>query len=491
MIAARAFENEITLLWKKEKTKLYNVYIGETKYETNKTHFTFKNLLPDTDYSILITDKEGKTEIFKQTVRTKREAARIDITKAPYFAAGDGKSINTKKIQSAIDDCPKGGCVYVPSGTFLTGALTLHSDMTLFIEDGGTLLGTADPKDYLPKIKSRFEGIERMCYSSLLNMGTLNRGGDITCRNVTICGGTIEGGGRTLAENIIDVETENMKDYLEELGDKIKEYEFPKTIPGRARPRLINISSCENITLCNTNIKNGPGWNVHMVYSRDIVTFSCSFYSHEVWNGDGWDPDSSENCAIFDCTFDTGDDCIAIKSGKNPEGNIINKPCKNIYICDCKSIAGHGIAVGSEMSGGVCGVYVWDCDFAHSTVGVELKATKKRGGYICGIHISDSILPRVIMRSVLYNDDGEPAPSIPYFENITVEDTSLTGIAFINDGTREECPVIEMRGFDEKCGFIKNVLLRNIEVLQQGAQKSRSVVLQNVCGVTIENIKCN
>ena len=275
-------------------------------------------------------------------------------------------------------------------------------------------------------------------------------------------GGTIDGGGRRLAENIIELESELMKDYIDSLGGKIADYEFPKTIPGRVRPRLINISNCRNIVLSGITVKNAPSWMVHMVYSRDIVTFGCEFYSHDVWNGDGWDPDSSENCSIFDCTFNTGDDCIAIKSGKNPEGNIINKPCSSINIFDCRCIMGHGITIGSEMSGGVEDVNIWDCDMEKSTVGVELKATKKRGGYIKDIRVSDCVLPRVMMHSVSYNDDGIAAGACPYFENISVDNTVLTGDAHINDGTREKCPIIEIEGFTAEKDTIRNIKFKNI-----------------------------
>ena len=119
-----------------------------------------------------------------------------------------------------------------------------------------------------------------------------------------------------------------------------------------------------------------------MIYSDNIVTNDCTFISEGVHNGDGWDPDSSTNCTIFACTFFTGDDSVAIKSGKNPEGNIINKPCKHIRVFDCVTKYGHGICMGSEMSGGIEDVKIWDCDLENSVYGIEIKGTKKRGGYV-------------------------------------------------------------------------------------------------------------
>ena len=154
---------------------------------------------------------------------------------------------------------------------------------------------------------------------------------------------------------------------VENLGDEIFTYEKPDTIPGRMRPRLLNISNCHNVVISGLRLENGASWNVHMVYSDHIVTNNCRFYSEGVWNGDGWDPDSSSNCTIFDCIFCTEDDSVAIKSGKNPEGNMINRPCENIRIFDCKSEFGHGITIGSEMSGGIRNVKIWDCDLSRSS----------------------------------------------------------------------------------------------------------------------------
>ena len=140
------------------------------------------------------------------------------------------------------------------------------------------------------------------------------------CENILIRGkGTIASGGKNLAKKVICRERELLKDELAALGDKIKEYEKLDTVPGRVRPRLINISNCRNVRISGVTLKDGASWNVHMIYSDGIVTDHCTFYSKDVWNGDGWDPDSSSNCVIFGCVFYTGDDSVAIKSGKNPQ----------------------------------------------------------------------------------------------------------------------------------------------------------------------------
>ena len=311
-------------------------------------------------------------------VRTPKRKRRIDITQAPYLAKGDGKALNTAAIQQAIEDCKE--VVYVPAGTFLTGALTLHDHMELYLEEGAVLQGSSNPEDYLPRIPSRFEGTERECYQSLLNLGVMDHRAGCTSEDVLIRGkGTISGGGRLLAERMMAAERERLKEYIHSLGDKVLECENANTIPGRARGRPIQICNAKNVRITGLTLQNGPGWNVHMIYSEQIVTDHCIFRSEDIWNGDGWDPDSSSGCTIFACTFYTGDDSVAIKSGKNPEGNEIGRPCSHIRIFDCICAYGHGITMGSEMSGGIEDVVIWDCDLGNSLYGLEIKGTKKRG----------------------------------------------------------------------------------------------------------------
>ncbi len=483
---------DIIVYWDLEEaaSDKYYVYLNnEPILETSKTHFTLRRVGCDTANVKVFTDKECASVFYENTFKMPQRSKLIDVTLSPYNAVGDGKTLNTKAIQKAIDDCGVGECVYIPKGTFLSGALRLHSDMELYIEEGGTLLGSENPDDYLPKIHSRFEGYEMDCYSSLLNAGTLDNRDEISCRNIKVYGGgTICGGGLALAKNALEVEKIRLKDYMESLGDEIKTYENSDTIPGRARPKLFNITCTDNVIIENIGIKNGSCWNVHMLYSKNIVTANCSFYSHGIWNSDGWDPDSSENCTIFNCDFNTGDDCVAIKSGKNPEGNIIAKPCKNIKVFDCRCETAHGFAIGSEMSGGVEGVYIWDCDMANSIYGIEMKATKKRGGYIKDVRVLRSVVSRVLIHSVLYNDDGIGADTPPVFKDFTFEDMTICGDA-LEYGTynRIPCDAIEIVGFDTKDFYVKNIKFKNIKISNNHKQK---IQLQYCEGLSFENISC-
>ena len=489
--------NKVVLYWDlPESFKDGNKYIvsmnGKQCLETQKCHIEIGELSPESTYAFLVEMAgESSCTIGEITCVTEKEKERIDITKPPYNAVGDGVTLNTDKIQAAINDCRIKQYVYIPQGDFMTSSLFLHSDMELYIEKDGILHGTTNVKDYEPKIKSRFEGHEMMCYAGLLNIGELDRDKGYNCKNVRISGeGTICGGGRELAQNVVDVETVLMKDYIESLGSKVKECETSYTIQGRVRPRLINISCAQGITISGITIKNGASWNVHMIYSDDIVTYGCVFRSENVWNGDGWDPDSSTNCTLFGSEFYTGDDAVAIKSGKNPEGNIINIPCEHIRVFDCVSHFGHGITIGSEMSGGVSDVRIWNCDMGTSVYGVEIKGTKKRGGYVRDVHVSYSKVCRILMHSVKYNDDGEGAPVPPVFENCTFENMTVTARQHNKQNEDIYCEAIELSGFDVPGHFVKNIKFKNIKIDNGEDSRKQCIYLQCCEGVSFENISC-
>lgn len=489
--------NSVVLYWdlpeNYEAGDNYIVYKnGEIAGETEKCHFEVEKLSPETEYSFKVVMKKNNgepTEIGETTSKTLKEKRRIDISKAPYNALGDGKTLNTESIQRAIDNCKEDECVYIPSGDFMTGALRLHSDMELYLEKDAILHGTCEVKDYLPKIKSRFEGIENMSYSSLLNIGELDREKGISCKNVRICGeGTICSGGRTLADNVVEIENVLMKDYIESLGEKVKECETNKTIPGRVRPRLINVSCAENVLISGVKLKDGASWNVHMIYSKNIVTCGCEIHSKNVWNGDGWDPDSSSDCTLFNCDFYTGDDCVAIKSGKNPEGNVINIPCENIRVFDITAYCGHGIAIGSEMSGGVKNVRIWNCNLEKAAHGIHIKGSKDRGGYIRDVSVKYVSAGRIRIRPTGCNNDGESADTIPDFTNLTFENIKLTGHFVSRTGEIHDCPAIEIRGLDDTGHTIRNIKFKNITIFDGNKAAEHNILLQGCENISIENI---
>ncbi len=505
------FNDSVTVYWKKNKSIkeefYYLIYLNnKVVSKIDKTHYTFNNLIANTKYEIkleiYINNQLKKT--YLSQVTTKLEPKTIDVTKSPYNAVGDGKTLNTFAIQRAINDCKKGERVYIPKGVFLTGALDLHSDMELYVEKDAILQGTSNVCDYLPKVNSRFEGHEMQCYRSLINVGSMTREKVYNCKNVVIRGGgTICGGGYQLAVNVIETEKEALKEYMLSLGDKAKTFDNSDSLPGRARGRLLCVANTNNVILSDICFKNGPAWITHFIYSKNIVTQNCYIYSRPIHNGDGWNPDSSENCVIFGTGFETGDNSIAIKSGKNPEGNVINRPTVGVYIFDCKINSGGGFAIGSEMSGGVKDVFMWDIDTSKGSLGVRIKAPIVRGGYIKNIQVLDSTLCDISITTKYFcNLDGESAKEPTTFENFYFENIFLTGIGYsywnmrnsngdeqkVLSNVEKEIKAISIVGPANKDNEIKNVTLKDVTILKRSSSNPQIFEIDNVKNFKMRNV---
>ena len=426
-------DTEVTLLWDKQyddKPVMYDIFLnGKPAGTTDKTNFTIHNLKPATTYAVNVGFKNMKSQQLKFTTAAKGKIFNI----LNYGAKADAAFKNTKAIQAAINACTKGGTVYIPKGVFVSGALFLKSDMTLYIEKGAVLKGSTDTADYLPLYLNRFEGWELNTYASLLNAGALNRNGSYNVKNLRITGGgTIEGGGKKLGNDMIAA----------------------RGI--RSRGRLICLMNCQDVSISNLVIQNPPCWTIHYIYSDNVTLHNLVINTYGIRNGDGIDPDSSTDSYIFNCTFDNGDDCIAIKSGKNPEGYYVGKPTKNVRVTNCNFIRGHGISIGSEMSGGVSDVLVQDCTAGNLINGMQIKGTKERGGYVKNVTVADCDLMKITIFSALnYNNDGEAAPEPPTFENFVFENINLSK-ADVKDA------VININGFKDPAHRLKNVQFSNI-----------------------------
>ena len=452
-------ETSVTLLWDKQTAKdsvVYEVLLnGKWKASTSKTNSTIHGLLPNTIYtvSVRVKQKQAVKELYSLQFKTAAKGKVYNIL--DFGAKSDSTFINTTFIQKAIDACTAGGTVYIPKGTFLSGALFLKSNMTLHVAEGAVLQGSVDTTDYLPLVKNRFEGWEMYTYASLINAGTLNRDGSYNVRNLRITGGgTIKGGGKKL-----------------ELACKAA-----RGI--RSRGRLILLMNSQDVSIDNLTITEPPCWTIHYLYSDNISCHNLSIITKGIHNGDGIDPDSSTDSYIFNCTFDTGDDCIAIKSGKNPEGYYVGKPTTNVRITNCNFIRGHGISIGSEMSGGVSGVLVQDCKAGALLHGMQIKGTKDRGGYVQHVTVDNCQLMKItIFSAVNYNNDGEAAPVLPTFENFVFKNIDLS-----QANVKE--PVININGFADPKHKLRNVLFTNITLPENG-----KVVINDAEKVKFEKVK--
>lgn len=331
-----------------------------------------------------------------------------------------------------------------------------------------------------------------LCYQSLLNVGALNPDGGCSTKDITIRGGSIIGGGITLMERMEENAIEFTKDYIDSLSEE-ELATFDRgiaTINGRLRGRLIEMRNAENVVISNVSLGKGPYWNVHFIYCDNVVVYGCNINTRGIHNGDGLNPDSSTNVTVFNCTFDTGDNCIAIKSGRNPEGNVVNRPTKHLRIFDIKG-AGGGIAIGSELSGGCEDIVVWNVDLTMSSVGFVIKTTRKRGGLIKDIHVYDSIMPNVRISAVYScNNDGEGASELTRLEDISYENCVLLGQSYtifygeenVDKVEKTDKPSIGLIGFEEKQTF-KNISFSGIKLKKKEQNVRHYFELDNLSGV--------
>lgn len=529
--------SSIAVMWDKpedyDEITEYEVYINDKLAgitDESETFYTAEDLAPGTEYKITVKSKSGSYEsAASEAVKAKTDDIGVvrDVTMLPYNAKGDSITLDTASIQKAIDDCNPQDIVLLPEGKiFLCGALDLKSNMTF--EINGVLLGSDNPKDYektlmgfqenytsgisegliytkeAPKrlIWSRVEGWEQYSYRSLINIGYLSentdysRANNYVCENVKIIGTGIIKGCADEAWAYYPPSSGNATklainegDSADEFYDILNSSTNENDIRRRIRGRLINVSNAQNVYIKGVALSNPPFWTMHMIYSDSITTNGVSFQTKGLANGDGWDPDSSTNCIIFDCNFDTGDDCIAIKSGKNPEGNRIGRPSKNIKIIGCRSNGGHGVAVGSEMSGGVDGVYVRDCCISNSNYGIEFKANKDRGGYIKNVYVQDCTVDQILIHSVTYNADGAPADTLPEFSDFYFDRIKVIGYYARNDVWLDN--VIQISGFTSENGvdsFVRNIHFNDI-VLGTENNIEQSILLQRCKDIYFNNVK--
>ncbi len=485
MVQHIVLDNKIIVWWKDKIDDKFSCYLnGELACQTEKTFVEFNTLTPDTQYNILVKTEQGVV-VVEESLTTAKTKKKLDVTKPPYNAVGDGVTLNTVAIQKALDDCDENSCVYVPNGTFLTGALDVHDNTELYIEKDGVIKGSERTKDYAPKVFHRFEGIEMWCYRSLINVSSMDHD-KINCKNVTIRGGgKILGGGKPLMEDVVNTEREEAIATNNEVSaELLKTFERSDTQYARVRPKLIAVNSTENVNILDVSIEYGCAWNLHILYSKQVNVYNCHVESFGVWNGDGIDPESSVDVAIFGCEFNTGDDCIAIKAGKNPQGNIINRKCANVYIFENTFIKGHGMSLGSEMSGGLENIYIWHCNTTGTINGIHIKATRKRGGYVRNVYVESCKLNLIIIRGVPYNDDGEAAPTLPDFSNYYIKNSVITGRlwGFSNDTIAYRHVVIKGFGEDAK---VKNVFFDNVK-FENVNDEANSIYLEDC-----ENVKIN
>lgn len=310
--------------------------------------------------------------------------------KAPHFpnrdfpitdfgAKGDGVTDCTEAIANAIAACHEagGGRVVAQGGVFLTGAIHLLSNVNLHVAEGATLQFSPDRLKYLPVVFTRFEGTECMNYSPLIYA--------FGQQNIAITGsGTLNGSGAQAWWSYKKSARSGPQKLISEADQGVPVDQRVFGEGGGLRPNFIQPYRCANVLIEGVHITNSPMWEIHPVLSTNVIVRGVEIHSHGP-NNDGCDPECSRDVLIENCVFDTGDDCIAIKSGKNADGRRVNVPSENIIVRNCKMEDGHGgVVVGSEISGSVRNVFAENCTMNSPNLDrvLRLKSNAERGGEI-------------------------------------------------------------------------------------------------------------
>ena len=311
----------------------------------------------------------------------------IDVNKFGADVKGVKKSTNaiSKAIEEAVTK--GGGDVHFPAGVYLTGPIHLKTNVTLTLDEKTTIKFSTDFDDYLPMVRMRWEGTVINNFSPLIYA--------YKQENIGIKGkGTIDGQGSVWWNEYHKLKdlwtkskvrnTKYQKEFLRmnNLKEMNKTDDTSRMEFAFLRPPFVQFYECKNILIEGIHVKNSPFWNLNPVFSDDIVikdvTITATVPSP---NTDGIDPDSCRNVIISNVTIDVGDDCIAVKSGRDAQGRSFGRPSENILIEKSHMLRGvAGVAIGSEGSGGIRNVTVRDCNFHGTSRGLFIKSTRGRGG---------------------------------------------------------------------------------------------------------------
>lgn len=409
-----------------------------------------------------------------------------------FGAIGDGQVLNTQAFKKAIEAISEkgGGKVIIPPGIWLTGPITLKSNLELHAREGALIVFSTN-KDLYPVIKTNFEGVDTYrCLSpvygkNLENIAFTGKGvwdgnGDAwryvkkskltesQWKKLVASGGIVNEKGDGWYPS------EQFKKGMEGSGDQnvrddLKTKEEFETIRDYLRPVFISIQNCKKVMFDGPVFQNSPAWNIHPLWVEDLIVINTTirnpWYSQ---NGDGIDIESCKNVLVENCNFDVGDDAICIKSGKNEDGRRYAIPCENLVIRNNIVYHGHGgVTVGSEMSGGVKNIHVSNCTFMGTDVGLRFKSNRGRGGIVENIFISNIFMTDIPTYAISFN---------LYYGGRSVSETMETG------GIQSSTEILPV---SEETPQFKNISIKNITL--KGAMQA--VLVQGLPEMNIENIE--
>jgi polygalacturonase len=346
----------------------------------------------------------------------------FDITH--YGAVPDGSSDSTGAIRAAIAACTSagGGRVVVPKGRFLTGAIVLKSKVNLHLADGATLTFTRNPTAYLPLVLTRWEGVEVMNYAPFIYA--------FEQTDIAITGtGTLDGQAsddywwpwRTIANAPTGARARlnAMAARGVPVGDRV----FGDG--SYLRPNFIQPYRCQNVLIEGVSMINAPMWHVHPVLCTNVTIRGLTLRSQGP-NTDGCDAESCRDVLIERCIFDTGDDCIALKSGRNADGRRLHTPIENVVIRDCAMRDGRsGIVIGSEIAGGARNIFVERCQMQSPRLNraLRIKTNAACGGTIEHVTLRDLTIGQVadaLVEANFFYEEGDTGAFTPIVRDIDI-----------------------------------------------------------------------
>ena len=404
-----------------------------------------------------------------------------------FGAKPNGLVHATNAFKEAIDACNKagGGRVIVPAGTFLTGPIHLKSNVNLVVSRGATIKFSQNPGDYLPAVFSRWEGVELFNYSPFIYARDQ--------QNIAITGdGTLDGqsdaahwlpwngraayGWKEGAPNQRPDRNRLME--MAESNVPVEERVFGAG--HYLRPQFVQPYRCQNVLIEGVTIVNSPMWELHPVLCTNVTIRNVKINSHGP-NNDGCDPESCSDVLIEGCDFNTGDDCIAIKSGRNADGRRLNKPTQNIIIRRCRMRDGHGgITVGSEISGGVQNLFAEDCNLDSPNLdhALRVKNNAMRGGLLQDLHFRNIQVGQVAHAVITIDfnyEEGAKGTFVPVVRNYTVDKlTSTKSVHALDIQGLTGAPIYDLR--------LKNCTFENV---------AEPNVVRNVRNAILENVTIN
>lgn len=398
-----------------------------------------------------------------------------DFNITDYGAVGDGQTDCTEAFSKAISAANKagGGRVVVPTGTFLTGPIHLKSNVNLYVSEGAVINFSTDPNAYMPVVFTRFEGVELMNFSPLIYA--------YEQENIAITGkGILDG--QASRENWWARRSAGGRDVeqsreMGEAGVPIEERIFG--LGKYLRPNMVQPYKCKNILIEGVTFKNSPMWHIHPVLSENITLRNVKVIGHGP-NNDGCNPESCKNVLIEGCYFDTGDDCIAIKAGRNKDGRRVNVPSENIIVRNCEMKDGNGgVVIGSEMTGGARNIFAENCkmDSPNLDRALRIKTNSVRGGFVENVYMRNVEVGQVaeaILKINFHYGEGDAGEFTPTVRNINMENVTSKKSRYalllngyerspITDVTLKNCTFDNVERENLLVG-IKNLVLENVMI---------------------------